>query len=54
MIFVNLCENAGEVGRSLKMMSVDDYSDATANHGHDPRNRNGGGNGNAHRTHDNP
>lgn len=53
------CVNAGEepkVGRSLQMISVNDYSDATANHGHDPRNKNGGGNGNGngHRTHDIP
>ncbi|KAL1829031.1 hypothetical protein ACET3Z_007443 [Daucus carota] len=43
-----------KVGRSLKMIGVDDYSDATANHGHDPRNKPGGGNGNGHRTHDIP
>ncbi|XP_010650892.1 protein PSY3 isoform X2 [Vitis vinifera] len=36
-------EAAGAVGRRLKAVSTDDYSDPSANKGHDPRNRIGGG-----------
>jgi hypothetical protein len=55
LLSLTKCENMLYIGnemalvmgrRSLKVISVDDYSESSANHSHDPsKNKAGGGNG---------
>lgn len=43
VVTVTVAVESAAVGRRLKALSTDDYNDPSANRGHDPRNRIGGG-----------